>query len=145
MSTRAAVSLAPGCATGAREAIRRQLAWWRLEDLGDDATLIVSELLSNAVRHGRPPWRARMWLKGGESGRRGVRLEVHDAGAGVDIERIRARWRHPSGSLLGGGRGLFIVDTLASALGNERSGHGHTVWAELESARTSAEPDPDAA
>ncbi|WP_344495495.1 ATP-binding protein [Streptomyces enissocaesilis] len=126
------VAAAAGAAAGARAVIRHCLARWKLEALTDDALLVVTELLTNAVRYGTPPWDVRMWLVCEDSGRRYVRLEVHDAGAGIDIDRLRARWRHPSGSLMNGGRGLFIVDTLASSWGDAPSGHGHTVWAELE-------------
>ncbi|WP_251015728.1 ATP-binding protein [Streptomyces sp. ISL-99] len=121
-----------GAAAGARAVIGRRLAYWGLQSLTDDALLVVTELLSNAVRHGKPPWSISMLLMSQEGGRRYVRLEVADAGAGTDINLVRARWRHPSGSLLDGGRGLFIVDTLASSWGNDHSSHGHTVWAELE-------------
>ncbi|MBT2487196.1 ATP-binding protein [Streptomyces sp. ISL-96] len=112
--------------------IRRYLAFWDLESVVDEALLVVTELLSNAVRHGTPPWGVRMWLVLEEGGRRYVRLEVADAGAGINVGRVRAHWRHPSGSLTSGGRGLFIVDTLASRWGDDRSDSGHTVWAELD-------------
>ncbi|MET9519048.1 ATP-binding protein [Streptomyces sp. NPDC002994] len=120
-------------AAGARAVIGRHLTYCGLQSLTDDALLVVTELLSNAARHGKPPWSVSMCLMlSQEDGRRYVRLEVADAGSGIDINLIRARWRHPSGSLTDGGRGLFIVDTLASSWGNDRTSHGHTVWAELE-------------
>ncbi|MFV0126659.1 ATP-binding protein [Streptomyces sp. HMX112] len=124
-------------AAGARAAIGRCLANWHLETLADDALLILTEMLSNAVRHGTPPWDVRMWLVSEEGGPSYVRLEVDDAGPGIDIDLLRARWRHPSGFLADGGRGLRIVDALASSWGDEPSGHGHTVWAQLE-----AKPEP---
>ncbi|MGW8890127.1 ATP-binding protein [Streptomyces sp. NPDC055749] len=119
-------------AAEARAVISQYLAQWGLRSVADDALLVVTELLSNAVRYGRPPWGVRMWLVFEDGGRRRVRLEVADAGAGINVDRVRAQWRHPSASLLTGGRGLFIVDTLASRWGDDRSGPGHTVWAELE-------------
>ncbi|MGX1882872.1 ATP-binding protein [Streptomyces sp. NPDC055287] len=123
---------ASSAGAGARAVIGRHLAHWGLRRLTDDALLVMTELLSNAVRHGKPPWSVSMSLLSREGGRRYVRLEVADAGAGINTELLRARWRHPSGSLMSGGRGLFVVDTLASSWGDDRSGHGHTVWAELE-------------
>ncbi|MEV8312409.1 ATP-binding protein [Streptomyces flavidovirens] len=131
-ASHSAAASSAGTAADARAVIGRHLAHWSLQRLTDDALLVVTELLSNAVRHGKPPWSVSMWLTSHEDGRRYVRLEVADAGAGIDINLIRARWRHPSCSLMDGGRGLFIVDTLASSWGNGRTSHGHTVWAELE-------------
>ncbi|WP_138906870.1 ATP-binding protein [Streptomyces chryseus] len=128
----------PGCgrpaasAAGARAVIRHYLALWDVQSVADEVLLVVTELLSNAVRHGTPPWSVRMWLVSEEDGRRYVRLEAADAGAGIDVEQLRAHWRRPCGSLLSGGRGLFIVDTLASRWGDDRSGFGHMVWAELD-------------
>ncbi|MFD3518227.1 ATP-binding protein [Streptomyces sp. NPDC058657] len=119
---------------GVRAVIRMHLAHWGLQSLTEDALLVVTELLANAVRHGKPSWSVCMWLmpQPQQGGRRYVRLEVADAGAGTDIGLLRARWRHPSSSLTEGGRGLLIVDALASSWGNDRTSHGHTVWAELE-------------
>ncbi|MET9514508.1 ATP-binding protein [Streptomyces sp. NPDC002994] len=126
-----------GAAGGARAVMRQHLASWGLESVAEDVLLIVTELLSNAVRYGTSPWGARMCLVLDEHGRRYVRLEVDDSGVGINVDRIRAHWRHPSGSLMDGGRGLFIVDTLASRWGDDHSGRGHTVWAELD-----VTPDP---
>ncbi|MET9427656.1 ATP-binding protein [Streptomyces sp. NPDC003036] len=122
-----------------RAEVGRQLTRWRLHRLIDDALLIATELLSNAVRHGTPPLSVRMWLVTGERGRRRLRLEVEDAGPGIDMERVRAHWRHPSFTFLAGGRGLFIVDTLACRWGDTPSRLGHTVWAELDA----TPPGPD--
>ncbi|MFE9395348.1 ATP-binding protein [Streptomyces flavidovirens] len=123
---------------GARAAIGRCLADWRLESLTGDVLLVMTEMLSNAVRHGTPPWGVRMWLFRGDEGPWYVRLEVDDAGPGIDIDVVRARWRHPSGFLAEGGRGLLMVDALASSWGDEPSSHGHTMWAQLEAEPGSA-------
>lgn len=119
-------------AADARALIGRHLAYRCPKSLIDDAALVATELLSNVVRYGTPPWDVTMWLVREQGGRRYVRLEAADAGAGIDAERVRARWRHPSQALTSGGRGLFIVDTLASSWGDDRGDHGHTLWAELE-------------
>ena len=121
-----------GPAAEAREVISRYLASWGLQSIADDVLLVATELLTNALRYGTPPWGTRMWLLPDGRGRRYVRLEVADAGPGIDVDRVCAHWRHPSGSLMTSGRGLFIVDTLATRWGDDRSGPGHTVWAELE-------------
>ncbi len=105
----------------------------------------MTEMLSNAVRHGTPPWGVRMWLFRGDEGPWYVRLEVDDAGPGIDIDVVRARWRHPSGFLAEGGRGLLMVDALASSWGDEPSSHGHTMWAQLEAEPGSAKGERTAA
>ncbi|OEJ29167.1 hypothetical protein AR457_02310 [Streptomyces agglomeratus] len=115
-----------------RAEVSRQLAVRHLEGVGEDALLVVTELLSNAVRHGEPPWRAGIRFVGGRDGRCLVRLEVEDAGPAIDVERVRAHWRHPSFTLDGGGRGLYLVDALARSWGDKPSRGGHTVWAELD-------------
>jgi anti-sigma regulatory factor (Ser/Thr protein kinase) len=88
-----------------------------------DAALVVSELLSNAIRHASPLPDATVrvswvlsdgWLE----------VAVEDGGA-----TTRPRATHPSLSSLGG-RGLAIVDHLSTNWGVETS-KGTTVWAVL--------------
>ncbi|SEP01852.1 GAF domain-containing protein [Actinacidiphila rubida] len=102
---------------GAREATARQLAEWGLDDLAFTTELIVSELVTNAVRHARPPIRLRLI-------RDGVLVcEVCDASATQPRMR-RARTTDE------GGRGLFIVAQLASRWGCRYGRDGKTIWAE---------------
>jgi len=84
--------------------------------------LLTSELMTNAIRHGEGV--VRMVLRATD-GR--VRIEVHDAGAGMPGLRV--------GQLTGdglGGFGLHVVAALADAWGVEH-GAGTTVWAEKAS------------
>ena len=89
-----------------------------------DAALVLSELLSNAIRHARPlPGRTIRvaWALSDGS----LRVSVSDGGSPT-----RPRAGHPSPSSLGG-RGLAIVEHLASTWGI-RAGDGEiTVWAVL--------------
>ena len=81
--------------------------------------LLVSEMVSNSIRHGRGSRTVdvRIWL-----GRGSIRLEVEDRGPG---------FRRPRGDPEGGGGwGLVIVDRLAQRWG-VRSGPKTTVWLEL--------------
>src|SRR5690349_24829185 len=71
-----------------------------------DALLLVSELATNAVRHGAAP--ISVQLVRGEGG--AVRVEVHDAGTGVPAPT------NPDAADAGG-RGLLIVAALASRWG----------------------------
>jgi len=91
----------------AREAVREASAGipeddrWRLE-------MIVTELVTNAVRHG-PGGPVELAL---ESGGRGVRGEVGDPGAGIRGQELTSRRATEEG-----GRGLFLVDALSDSWG----------------------------
>lgn len=93
--------------------------------LVDDAALLVSELVANAVRHGRP-------LPGG----------VVEVGWSVDGDRLRLEVRDGGGNGTPSprpsrvsdteGRGLAIVAAVAVDWGVESTPDGTTVWAVLE-------------
>jgi anti-sigma regulatory factor (Ser/Thr protein kinase) len=89
-----------------------------------DAALVLSELLSNAIRHARPLPGALVqvsWALGDGS----LTVSVRDGGS-----RTRPHAGHPSPSAVGG-RGLAIVECLASNWGVQDSTGGVTVWAIL--------------
>ena len=90
----------------------------------DDVLLIVSELVTNAVRHG--PGGGPIHLQVRRNGV--VRIEVQDLGAGFDPP-IRAV-REP-GDLPTGGFGLVIVQRLSTEWGIAPRGAPTLVWAEL--------------
>lgn len=107
----------------ARRELRRTLVGWGLCGVEDAASLVLSELLTNAVRHARVPGReveTRFLRIPG-----GLRVEVHDA------SEKRPLMTQPE-SDADGGRGLPLVDTLSDRWGvSDRSGPGKLVWAEL--------------
>lgn len=107
--------------SAARQAARQALARWRLAPLADSVLLAVSELVTNAVRHGRPPVHLSMRCCG-------RRLSV--AVADRDADRL------PSDSMPGmsaeGGRGLAIVQAVATKTGSRRDPQGKVVWAEFD-------------
>jgi anti-sigma regulatory factor (Ser/Thr protein kinase) len=111
--------LAPdaGSARTARAAVRRELAAWGAADLIEDCCLIVTELVTNAVRHGGGAIHLRLGMTG-----RWVYGEVSDEGE--RLPRVR------SGDLdATGGRGLLIVDRVADEWGVARMPHGgKIVW-----------------
>ncbi|MFJ5520311.1 ATP-binding protein [Streptomyces griseoluteus] len=115
-----------------RDDLRDHLTRWHAAEFADDASVVVSELVSNALRHGRPPVRVACALRRRSPRGRALRIEVADAGPSFDTTLIRARWRHPSFALDESGRGLFLVDALASRWGDEPTLDGHTVWAVLD-------------
>ena len=105
---------------------RRTIGEW-LEGLVDrrsveDIKLLVSELVTNAVRHPRRDGHIEVTL---ELSRARVRVEVSDPGDGFRRPRIGA----PAPEALGG-RGLLIVDRVASRWG-VTAGRPTRVWFEL--------------
>jgi anti-sigma regulatory factor (Ser/Thr protein kinase) len=89
-----------------------------------DAALVVSELLSNAIRHARPldgSWLRVAWSVDGES----IEVAVSDGGSAT-----RPRPAHASRSSLGG-RGISIIEYLSSTWGVRADDGMLTVWAIL--------------
>ena len=116
----------PEGASFARRAMARAAELWRLDrELTDTALLLVSELATNAIRHGSPPVRLSLRLE-----RDTLRVEVTDSSPALP------ELAHP-GPDQTGGRGLQIVQQLASAWGSQasRSRLGKTVWFEMLSHR----------
>ncbi|MET9504597.1 SpoIIE family protein phosphatase [Streptomyces sp. NPDC006622] len=102
----------------AREYARGQLLGWGMEPLVDTTELLVSELVTNALRYGEGEIRLRLLLD------RTLVCEVWDAGL-VQPRRRRARDTDE------GGRGLQLVGLLSAAWGSRRTPRGKTVWFEL--------------
>lgn len=89
----------------------------------EDAKLLVSELVTNSVRHaGLPP--DAILLLSIQFIPDGIRVEVTDAGAGFDPET------RPSPGVERGW-GLYLVDRISRRWGVSRD-HGTRVWFELE-------------
>src|SRR5689334_7831775 len=93
------------------------------DDALDDITLIVSELVSNAVKHGEPEILLRMRMDP-----LAIDISVLDHGSGGPPDQVTA----PDATATSG-RGLSIVDRLASEWGVVPldDGSGKTVWARL--------------
>ena len=104
----------------ARRLVSDHLETWGLRDLDQVTILLVSELVTNALLHGHPPLRliARDILTG-------VRIEVHDNNP------EGAPQKRPDGGLQSG-RGLQLVDSLATRWGWMESGSGKCVWFEVD-------------
>jgi anti-sigma regulatory factor (Ser/Thr protein kinase) len=107
------------CGEG-RRFVADALRGWRVpEETVEFAVLITSELVANAVNHAPPPGHLRVRLDGDL-----VRIEVSDAG-----ER-EPRMVSP-GQAVAGGRGLLLVDRLATRWGWDVLPPGKVVWCEL--------------
>jgi serine phosphatase RsbU (regulator of sigma subunit)/anti-sigma regulatory factor (Ser/Thr protein kinase) len=102
----------------ARSLIRRPLKRWELSDLVPVAELLVSELVTNAVRYAQGKIGLRLVLEGG------LVIEVLDDSAALP------RLRHPDDSDERG-RGLQVVSQLAQRWGARRAVSGKVVWCEL--------------
>jgi serine phosphatase RsbU (regulator of sigma subunit)/PAS domain-containing protein/anti-sigma regulatory factor (Ser/Thr protein kinase) len=110
--------LDPEAAGRARVQVRRKLAAWKVDEEAAQATeLIVSELVTNAIRYGAPP----MWLRIVKDFN--ISCEVHDGSS------VAPRLRHP-GTLDEFGRGLYIVGRLVQAWGTRYTSDGKTIWTE---------------
>ena len=108
----------------ARSAVAEQLAAMGVDgSFGQTVVLLVSEVVSNAVRHSNAPPDSAISLDA-QVTERAVRVAVKDAGAG-----FTPRPRDPD--RLGEGYGLYLVAKAASAWGVESEG-GTTVWFELD-------------
>jgi anti-sigma regulatory factor (Ser/Thr protein kinase) len=112
----------------AREKARLFVGRLRMEAVVEPVTLIVSELVSNAVRHGKPPIQLLLQRVG-----RGVRVDVHDETPGAGpTEHLDGPAALP-GPDAEGGRGRFLVEALSTRHGvNEIPDDGKEVWAEIE-------------
>jgi len=118
----------------ARRLVRSCLLGWGQQSQVDVAVLLTSEVVTNAVLHGGPhaPG-AQLDLDVDVSPRR-VRVEVSDQGAGVPLAG--------DGSTEAlSGRGILMVEAMASAWGIRPNGPGKSVWFEVDAMATTANPD----
>jgi serine/threonine-protein kinase RsbW len=107
----------------ARSAVGEQLLAMGIDgSFGQTVVLLVSEVVSNAVRHSGGPADATITLEASITDDT-VRIAVTDAGEG-----FTPRPRDPA--RLGEGYGLYLVEKAARRWGVERDG-GTTVWFEL--------------
>ena len=109
----------PSSAGVARELVSWQLRDWHVESLCDDAALIITELVANAIRYARTEVEIRVQPIEG-----GIRLEVSD-GSTLTLRPRQAADTEETG------RGLTLVDALSSRYGVEADEQGKCVWAEM--------------
>ncbi|MDI3097703.1 SpoIIE family protein phosphatase [Streptomyces sp. AN-3] len=102
----------------ARRLARRSLARWGMEDLTDSVELLVSEVVTNAVRYATKPVTLRL-----------LRTDVLRCEVGDDVPQLpRLRQARATDE---GGRGLYLVNRLARRWGATRLSTGKVVWFEL--------------
>jgi anti-sigma regulatory factor (Ser/Thr protein kinase) len=115
----------------ARRAVRTTFTQWRLPSVVNDAVVAVSELVTNAVRHGLPPVHLLLRRRPGQ-----VRMEVDDARPDLLAAQVTPDLLAESG------RGLAIVDELADDSGSQRiPGDGKSVYASWNVVDSTEEAD----
>ncbi|MGY1495432.1 SpoIIE family protein phosphatase [Streptomyces sp. QTS52] len=100
-----------------RQAAMEQLAAWGLAEEAFVTELVVSELVTNAIRYGEPPIQLRLIRD------RALIVEVSD-GSSTSPHLRRAHVYDE------GGRGLLLVAQLTQRWGSRQTGTGKTIWAE---------------
>ncbi|MGV9995258.1 SpoIIE family protein phosphatase [Streptomyces sp. NPDC003374] len=109
----------PSAVHVARRNVSRQLSLWGLQEAAFTTELIVSELVTNAIRHAFGPIHLRLIHE------RGLICEVSDA------SNTSPRMRRALGTDEGG-RGLFLVAQVAQRWGTRYTSTGKTIWAEQQ-------------
>ncbi|GAA2783347.1 ATP-binding SpoIIE family protein phosphatase [Streptomyces showdoensis] len=102
----------------ARRLARRALERWGLEELSDSVELLISEVVTNAVRYAERPVTLRL-----------LRTDVLRCEVGDDSPQLPRQRRARDTDE--GGRGLFLVNRLARRWGATRLSGGKVVWFEL--------------
>ncbi|MEU1185442.1 ATP-binding protein [Streptomyces sp. NPDC005820] len=112
----------PGAVRTARRVVRGRLHGWGLDSLGDITALLVSELVTNALRHATGPIGVRLVRPAGLEDV--LLVEVSDPLPDPPRERA-ARPEDESG------RGLQLVASSSRRWGTRPGESGKTVWFEL--------------
>ncbi len=112
----------PAAVRRARGLVRDRLARWDLDHMAHPTMLLVSELVTNAIRHAGGRLTRRLIREGG------LVCEVFDSSDG----RPRVRHRDDGDDMAESGRGLQVVGRLARRWGVRRTAGGKVVWCEQE-------------
>nr|WP_128376328.1 SpoIIE family protein phosphatase/ATP-binding protein [Streptomyces cavernae] len=107
----------PAAVAEVRASVARRLQAWGLDDLAFTTELILSELVTNAIRYGGAPIRVRLLLD------RNLICEVTDHSSTSPHLRYAATTDE-------GGRGLFLVSQLSERWGTRYMPDGKIIWAE---------------
>ncbi|MER6348108.1 SpoIIE family protein phosphatase [Streptomyces sp. NPDC001595] len=107
----------PAAVAQVRASVTRRLSEWGLEELVFTTELVLSELVTNAIRYGGAPIRVRVLRD------RSLICEVFDSSSTAPHLRYAAMTDE-------GGRGLFLVAQLAERWGTRYLPSGKVIWAE---------------
>jgi signal transduction histidine kinase len=108
----------PAAVAKTRAAVAERLESWGLEDLEFTTELILSELITNAIRYGAPPIRVRL-----------IRDDAHLICEVSDSSSTSPHLRYAAATDEGG-RGLFLVAQFAERWGTRYTLDGKVIWAE---------------
>ncbi|MCX4588326.1 SpoIIE family protein phosphatase [Streptomyces sp. NBC_01549] len=123
------VPLDPAAVAGMRDTVSRKLDEWGLSELGFSMELILSELVTNAIRYGSEPIHVRLIRD------RTLICEVSDSSSTSPHLRYAATMDE-------GGRGLFLVSQMAERWGTRYTPQGKVIWAEQALPRVTGRPGP---
>ncbi|MEU6546575.1 SpoIIE family protein phosphatase [Streptomyces sp. NPDC046859] len=107
----------PSAVAGVREAVSGKLAEWGLAELDFVTELVLSELVTNAIRYGGEPIQVRLIRD------RVLTCEVSDSSSTSPHLRYAATTDE-------GGRGLFLVAQMTERWGTRYTSQGKVIWAE---------------
>ncbi|MFF7191635.1 SpoIIE family protein phosphatase [Streptomyces sp. NPDC008222] len=115
----------PAAVASVRTACARRLAEWGLEQVGFTAELILSELITNAIRYGAEPIAVRLLRTEpvGSTAAGTLIFEVADGSS--TLPRLRRAKVTDEG-----GRGLFLVARFSERWGTRYTTTGKVIWAE---------------
>ncbi|MFE5188049.1 SpoIIE family protein phosphatase [Streptomyces sp. NPDC056628] len=109
----------PALVAPIRKQVVEQIELWKLSEAAFTAELVVSELVTNAIRYGTPPIRLRL---------------IHDATTLIcevsDTSQTAPHLRRAK-TYDEGGRGLLLVAQLTQRWGSRHTADGKTIWAEI--------------
>ncbi|MFD8765800.1 SpoIIE family protein phosphatase [Streptomyces mirabilis] len=123
------VPLDPAAVAGMRETVSQKLDEWGLSELGFSTELVLSELITNAMRYGSEPIHVRLIRD------RTLICEVSDSSSTSPHLRYAATMDE-------GGRGLFLVSQMAERWGTRYTPQGKVIWAEQALPRITGQPGP---
>lgn len=118
----------PGSVGAARDLVRDLLDASDRDDLVETATLVVSEVVTNAILHAGTPIDVSATLDDS-----GLRVEVGDGSPHLPTRRRYA-------TTAGTGRGLMLVEEMVDDWGATRRDSGKTVWFHLTAPGPAGEP-----
>ncbi|MET9356981.1 SpoIIE family protein phosphatase [Streptomyces sp. NPDC006617] len=107
----------PAHVPATRRSVMEQLSEWGLDETAFVTELVVSELVTNAIRYGEPPIRLRLIRDSA------LICEVSDASS--TSPHLRRAHAYDEG-----GRGLLLVAQLTQRWGSRQTVNGKTIWAE---------------
>ncbi|MFF4806135.1 SpoIIE family protein phosphatase [Streptomyces sp. NPDC001351] len=119
----------PAAVAGMRDAVSEKLEAWGLSELGFTTELVLSELITNAIRYGAEPFHVRLIRD------RTLICEVSDGSSTSPHLRYAATMDE-------GGRGLFLVSQMAERWGTRYTPQGKVIWAEQALPKADQQPVP---